>query len=1538
MSEQRLRIQLCGKVSVDAAAGTLPDALLGGHQGRLALAFLVTERHRSVPREELAELLWSHALPNSWSASLNAVVSKVRRLLSEAGLDGRTALASSFGCYRLHLPDDAWVDTEAAVAAIQAGERALAAGSPHDARDAACVARDLAVGTFLPGEEGVWVDAQRSRMREIRVRALHCLAQAQLASDDALAAIEPASEVTSLEPFGEAGWRLLMRAHAAAGERAEALRAWERCRVLLLEELGTNPSVETEAVYLALLREESPDVPPSLPTGVVTFLLTEIDGSASLWERDPAAMTAALERHDRLIAHAVRAHGGTLIRARGDGDATFSVFRRPSEAACAALVAQVSLAGERWPGALPLRTRMAVHTGEAVERDGTYLGPTVNRAARLRALARGGQILVSTAVAEVTLEHLPSGAELRGLGHRHLPGLTRGEHVYELGPARSGAGRGSVVPEPLARPPLPGTLGNRGPFVGRDREVARLAEAWAMTIEGGARARAVFISGEPGVGKTRLAGEWARQAHQRGALVLYGRCDEDLGAPYQPFAEALRSLLPCLGGERLRALSGVEELGRLAPELSDVLPEVDRLTHADADTERYVLFDALVRLFAAVSAEVPVVLVLDDLHWAAKPTVLLLRHILRADNGARVLIVATYRSTELDFSHPLAGALADLHRDGTTERIGLAGLDVANVGAYLAAAGHDAARLAPALSTVTGGNPFFLIEVVRNVEESNSTWSQSTLPQGVREAVGRRLSRLSAAAREALLVGAVAGSRFSLAIVESVLGGELVDEIGDACHAGLVVEEPDGWFRFNHAIVRQCLHDDVASVKRMRLHRRIAEALAATARAEDDEVVADLAHHWFACATDGNAGKAVEACHRAGSHAMARLAYEEAADHWDRALRAAALDPGAASSDEVAALLVARCEALLAAGDVASASAAVARLEQAAGSSPRLAAWGACFAGQLAVLIHPERLADTEVGVAAAAAEFAAMGDHAGEAKAHTVHASCLARLGRIAGCEVALDRALTAARRVDDPRRVNAVLAAAPVAALWGPRPVARASGHCIELGRILQITTGSPAVEASAMCCHAVLESLRGRGDAARDILASAREVLEELGHTHGLLEADLFGGLVELFSEDAVAAEVPLRAAYEGYARRGAEADAAYAAALTARAVLAQGRVDEALAITADSERFAGNDLKAAIAWRTVRAEALAKHGCLREALDIARAAVALADVTDALIDRGDAHRSLAVVYRTGGNDSDADREAREAIDLYERKGATACGRSVTAAFGATTSGSAPVPLRPPVRWVQPNAATAAGLTGVFEANRLDEWADQWAADCVEVDHQWHLSWSRDRVVGLFRQWSNLERVTVDGEVLASLGARHALKRVVVRHRGATVGASVAHTGRQIGPAVVDFLRVLRTDVLGRMVRVERFAMDDLNLALARLIELHADDELPGDQRGVRYRCAAQVRNPMPSWGGDPVVGRGDPDRDGPARIVDVIGMTERFFLLAVRFEARPTDPGGTPSALMFGEMDDDARWRRVELYLPEQHGDALARFTQLVDSAI
>jgi DNA-binding SARP family transcriptional activator len=249
------RIYLTGRVLVEESGAVLLDeGRLMGRQGRLAFAYLVGERLRAVSRDELAEELWLGAAPPSWERSLSALISKLRALLASVGMPDDVALTGAFGHYRLSLPADAWIDVEAASEAIDRAESALRADEPREAWGWAQVAYQISRRPFLMGEEGPWATFKRSELREVLVRAHECLSEPSIWGTEPAYAVKHAKEAVAMEPFRETGYQLLMRAHAAVGNRAEALRAYERCRSLLSEELGVPPSPQTEAVYLEILR------------------------------------------------------------------------------------------------------------------------------------------------------------------------------------------------------------------------------------------------------------------------------------------------------------------------------------------------------------------------------------------------------------------------------------------------------------------------------------------------------------------------------------------------------------------------------------------------------------------------------------------------------------------------------------------------------------------------------------------------------------------------------------------------------------------------------------------------------------------------------------------------------------------------------------------------------------------------------------------------------------------------------------------------------------------------------------------------------------------------------------------------------------------------------------------------------------------------------------------------------------------------------------------------------------------------------------
>lgn len=1382
--------------------------VIPGAKPRAILTMLGLHGGSVVPADVLMELLWGDDPPRTAAKALQTHISALRHALGDGFV-----LTEGTG-WRLNTAE---TDASRYKSLAKSGRDTLGAGDTGGAvtRFDEAVALWRGIPELPDCRRGV---SEKTRWIEGHAALVEDRADALLATGRAAEIVGDLEAAVADAPLRERRWGQLMLALYRAGRQGEALGAYRRVRSLLADELGVDPGPELRRLEAAIVAQDAKLDPPATQhvpsvTRAVTFLLTDIEGSTAAWEADADAMALALARHDELVEQVVTSRGGRLIKTRGEGDATFSVFDRPSAAAAAAIELQDAIFHEPWPLAEPMRIRISLHTGEAELRDGDYFGRAVNRAARLRSQASGGQILCSGATAELVIDSLSDDVALVDLGMRQLKNLARPEHIFELRlqTAESPLPTGDTH---IERPAMPAVLAGPGPFVGRARELAELLADWHQTVLAGTRA--VLIAGEPGVGKTRLAGEWGRQAYDQGAVVLYGRSDEDLGAPYQPFAEALRTLVPCVGTSRLRGLRGVEALLPLVPGLTDVLPDLAAPPHGDPDTERYALFDAVVALLGVASVEAPIVLVLDDLHWAAKPTLLLLRHLLRFGEHARVQIVGTYRSTDLDRSHPLAAMLADLHRDGSANRIALGGLDVDDVSTYVAEAGYDDEELARALASVTGGNPFFLIEALRHVDESGGHWDPSTLPQGVREAVSRRLSRLPVETNKALAAAAVVGSQFPLDLVEQVLGQDLVDAFDEACQAAILVEEPGGRYRFNHAIVRQSLLAELASVRRMRLHQRIAATLE-TMPGADDELLADLAHHYFECAWAGNALKAVEYCRRAADQAMTRLAYEGAADLYDHALHALEeLDDELPDRDDQRVeLLVARCEALLAAGDVSSAAGAVSQLKEGTRDSARLAAWATCFDGQLSMLVDPDRLDDIESAVAAAAVTLAELGDAAGEAKAHTVRAGCLARLGRVADCELALDNALTSARQAREHRLVNAVLAGAPLAALWGPNPVPRAGGRCLDVVRLLRITTDSPAVEATSTRCQAVLEAFRGRAAAARRMIDSARRTVTELGLRHALLEVEHFAGIAELVLDDPAAAEEHLRLAYNGFRRMGLDADAAETGALLARACLLLDRDVEADELCSESERLAGHALKASITWRTVRAQLLCRNGAHAEARRVAEEAVAIAERTDALVDHGDACLALATVLGAAGEVAGARAAAERAADLYERKGAVALAEKArTLLGGERTAPASPAPPEEPTQLDNECVRTLHRLSNAVDREAWAEYEQMFATDVIVE--------SRRKIVGFpsvvfsSREWT--QRVAQ----LRGVGAeQHHLAMIATRGDSlALFRLTIATDDRSPGAPQDEVIELQGLNDEGRINLVIFFDLDDMDAALAEL----------------------------------------------------------------------------------------------------------------------
>ena len=547
-------------------------------------------------------------------------------------------------------------------------------------------------------------------------------------------------------------------------------------------------------------------------TESVTILFTDLVGSTELSQSlSPAEADQVRRAHFATLRKAVASSEGTEVKNLGDG--IMVAFSAASTAVSCAVAMQQAVEAQNRSNVHTLGLRVALSGGEvtkeATEDGDDYFGDPVIEAARLCAQAEGGQILASQFVQIMAGRRTPHA--FTPVGPLELKGLTEPLETVEVGWEPLAETEGGATVDEV---PMPRRLGHRpGPgVIGRHLHLVTVEEAYKR-VAGHQGREVVLIAGEAGQGKTTLAAEAARRAHGEGAIVLLGRCDEELGVPYAPFAEALNHYVSHAPEEVLTAHVAAHgaELSRLTRALRSRLQGLAAPSEgADAETERYVLYAAVLGLLTAACEERPVVLVLDDLQWADAASLQLLRHLVKEADPLQLLILGTYRDTELSPTHPLTETLGALRREPGVGRISLKGLDDDDVVQYLeAAAGHDLSKegleLAHAVYGETDGNPFFVGEVLRHISEAGGTrwdeegpWSASvaglTLPNSVREVVATRVARLGEQSTRVLSVAAVIGRDFELEVLSRVTGSdedELIDLLDAALDAAALREVPD---------------------------------------------------------------------------------------------------------------------------------------------------------------------------------------------------------------------------------------------------------------------------------------------------------------------------------------------------------------------------------------------------------------------------------------------------------------------------------------------------------------------------------------------------------------------------------------------------------------------------------------------------------------------------------------------------------------------------------------------------------------------------
>ena len=609
------------------------------------------------------------------------------------------------------------------------------------------------------------------------------------------------------------------------------------------------------------------------------------------------------------------------------------------------------------------------------------------------------------------------------------------------------------------------TAGNEGPLVGRERESARLREWWEADTRGDAQL--LLVDGDAGIGKTRLVADLARAVEAEGVVVLWGHCDEEPVAPFQPFAEGLGRYFQSLSADQISRMPEwqLAELSRLVVRLREYVPLPEEEV-TDPESERFRFFEAVSATLDELSDRSFLLLVLDDLHWADEPTLLLMRHVLRGADPTKFGIVGMYIDTEVPADHRLRGLQADLRAEHAVDTVHLEGLQLPAVEELVRAGGLAPAALAGELFSLTDGNPLFVDEMVRQLRDHEAVADDALLPpdlnppEAIRELVGRRVSRQPADVIYLLQAAAVAGPTFEAGIVgvaAELTPDQRLEALDRAEESRLLrrVGEVGDRYAFTHALVRGAIYGELLRGRRVRYHHKIAVATEKAHADAVDSYVNELAHHFSMGAALADAQKAVTYCTAAGERALRLLAFEEAVGHFARGLEVAE-QYGEHDAAIRCDLLIALAEAQNRAGDAVRANAnfeRAAALARTMGDAERLAA-AALRAGTLSYLgivdTSPEQLRLLEEALSALPEE-----------DSH-VRAMVLARLGLFAAYSSGLPAAgarerarelntaaVAMARRLDDRNALGYALNAR-MHALWGVDPAPERMAAGTELGEI--------------------------------------------------------------------------------------------------------------------------------------------------------------------------------------------------------------------------------------------------------------------------------------------------------------------------------------------------------------------------------------------------------------------------------------------------------------------------------------------------------
>ena len=1250
---------------------------LPGGQPRAVLALLLLNANEVVSADRAIDEIWGERPPETARHALHDYVSRLRKILGPNALTTQAA-----GYAAVVAPDELDVNRFTTMAdegrRLATTDPARASALLHDAL-ALWRGRALADFTFEP-----FAQADIVRLEELRLVAQEERIEADLALGRHAELAGELEALVARHPLRERFRAQLMLALYRAGRQAEALETYHEGRRALVDELGIDPSPTLQRLERAILTQDAsielpraeeprpaaavPDqrpAPPQLAVAApelrktVTVVFTDLVHSTDLWEGlDPEVLRRILARYFEVAAAVVARHGGAVEKFIGD--AIVAVFGIPTlheDDALRAVRTAVDLREELvrlnsdlesvWGVRLAART--GVNSGEVVTSgpaEGALVtGDAMNVAARLEQAAAPDEILI----AEETWRLVRDAVRVDAASDTALRGRSAPTRVLRLL---------EVLPE-TART----TRRLDVEFVGRELELAQLRHAFERSrLE--RRPYLFTVLGTAGVGKSRFAQEFLAGL-DGGGRVLTGRClPYGEGITFWPLAEIVREALGEEPRRAIRELLPTDEAALVSARVEAAIGQ----SHAAGSAEE--TFWAIRRLVEELARRSPLVLLLEDIHWAEETLLDLVEHLADWAHDAPVLLLCLARPDLLDTRPGWSGGklnaaslllqpLSDVDVDRLIDSL----VGEVPLGEATRAAVREAA----------GGNPLFLDQMLALLAEDGAGPALQ-IPSTIQALLAARLDRLGPGERAVVEAAAVVGKEFWRGAVEELLPTE-ARESAEAHLLALTRKqivrpaaslfEGEAGFRFEHILIQDAAYRAISKERRANLHECFAgwlERVAGARAAEFEEILAFHLEQTYAYRralgllddrTHAAAARASDLLAAAGRRAFDRDDMPGAANLLGRALD---LRP-----DRVGELAAELAEALSAVGDLARADTVLEQaIERAAAAGDTRREMHARLEELLLRAGTDPDFETTRLLQTAdeAVSTFERLGDDLGLAKAWRAIAEVHLTACRWGLSAEAMEHALAHAERCGDERERTTAVAHLAAALYWGPTPAPTAIRRCEQM---LSEYAGRPTVEANLLYYLGGLRGMEGDFEQAVELVERGRETFERLGHRRGVAYQTVVSGPLKLLAGDTAGAEAELREAWATLGAMGESGILSSITAFLAEAVYAQGRYDEVLELTAVSEAAsADDDVASQIGWRSARAKALSHLSSLAEARALAEDAVARADETDFLNVRADARAALAVVLNRAGRAEGAATLVAEARSLYLAKGNSSAAR--------------------------------------------------------------------------------------------------------------------------------------------------------------------------------------------------------------------------------------------------------------------------------------